>query len=937
MTDTERREAARQFYNKWVNRGHEDEDDRSYWIDFLQDVMGVDHATDKIDFQKKVIGPDGNTKRIDAYIPETRVLIEQKSLNIDLSKPQAGHNGMTPYEQAKMYDNSLPVSEKAKWIIISNFAEIWVYDMDTKKPEPQKFALSDIPNKYSLFEFLTNQDQKEISHEETISMAAGKIVGNLYDALKKQYINPESEDSLRSLNVLCVRIVFCLYAEDALIFGPNGHIFHDYLKDIEPKDIRKALKELFIMLNTPEDMRDAYDRNTILGSFPYVNGGLFADENVEIPNFTSEIKDILLRQASAGFNWSEISPTIFGAVFESTLNPETRRSGGMHYTTIESIHKVIDPLFLDSLKRELDDIVSVSRDRVGKLQAYQDKLASLNWFDPACGSGNFLTETFLCIRRLENKVIFELEAMGKNAVKGQISFADASINPIKVSIQQFYGIEINDFAVTVAKTALWIAESQMIKETEDIIHGKIEFLPLKTNACIVEKNALNIDWNTVIENNKLNYIMGNPPFVGYALQNNRQKSEIVGLFSDISGKSSNSGRIDYVAGWYYKACEYMKNTDIEAAFVSTNSITQGEQVSAIWRPLKERFGLNIRFAWTSFDWDSQSNSKAAVWVVIIGFDVNPNKNRKKYIFSENSVNEVSHINAYLSEGEDVFIDPVSVPLCNVPPMVSGGKPVEDGNYILTEEEKTEFLAQEPSAEKYIKKYVGSDDFINGYTRYCIWLYNENPAEYSKMPLIRKKMEAVREYRLASKKAATRECANRPSEFMEIKKFDGQILIIPEVSTSKRRYIPIDYLDGNCICSNKVRYMSNASLYHFGVLTSNVHMAWVRTVCGRLGMGYDYSIKIVYNNFPWPSNITLDQKQKIETTAKRILEVRAMYSDCSLAILYDPLTMPPELQKAHQANDKAVMQAYGFSIKDMSEADCVAALMKMYQELIIKEE
>ena len=382
MTDAEKREAARQFHNKWVGKGKEDEDDRSYWIDFLQDVMGVDHVTDRIEFQKKVVGPDGNTKRIDAYIPETHVLIEQKSLNIDLSKPQPGHNNMTPYEQAKMYDNSLPVSEKAKWIILSNFAEIWVYDMDTRVPEPAKFTLDDIPSKYSLFDFLINQEQTKISQEMEISVKAGEFVGLIYDALLKQYINPENEDSLKSLNMLCVRLVFCLYAEDAHIFGENGHMFHDYMEQFETKDMRKALIELFKILDTPEDKRDPYDTSD-LSKFPYVNGGLFADESIEIPNFTEEIRNILLAKASEGFDWSMISPTIFGAVFESTLNPETRRSGGMHYTSIENIHKVIDPLFLDDLKAELDEIKSIQvlKTRNAKLKAYQDKLASLTWLE----------------------------------------------------------------------------------------------------------------------------------------------------------------------------------------------------------------------------------------------------------------------------------------------------------------------------------------------------------------------------------------------------------------------------------------------------------------------------------------------------------------------------------------------------------------------------
>lgn len=629
MTDAERREAARQFFYKWQNKGKEKQDDQSYWIDFLQDVMGVDHVTDRIEFQKEIIQPSGYKGWIDAYIPETRVLIEQKSLGIDLAAPQPGHNNMTPYEQAKMYDNCLPVSEKAKWIITSNFGELWVYDMDTQLPTPEKFRLEEIPRKYDNFEFLTHKEQQTITQEMEISVKAGEFVGLIYDALLKQYINPENEDSLKSLNMLCVRLVFCLYAEDAHIFGDNGHMFHDYMEQFETKDMRKALIELFKILDTPEDKRDPYDTSD-LSKFPYVNGGLFAEENIEIPNFTEEIRTILLAKASEGFDWSMISPTIFGAVFESTLNPETRRSGGMHYTSIENIHKVIDPLFLNGLKAELEDIkkLQVAKTRNQKLRAFQDKLSRLTWLDPACGSGNFLTETYLSVRRLENEILHILQ-------QGQIAFATSDeFSPIKVGINQFYGIEINDFAVTVAKTALWIAESQMLKETENILFMHIDFLPLTTNAYIVEENALCMDWNDVIPAVKLNYIMGNPPFVGARQMDKdksipkeklHQKADMAAVF----GKLKGLGNLDYVSAWYKKAADYIKGTDIECAFVSTNSITQGEQPGILWKMLSEE-GIKINFAHRTFQWDSEAHIKAHVHCVIIGFSMKDRKNKILY-------------------------------------------------------------------------------------------------------------------------------------------------------------------------------------------------------------------------------------------------------------------------------------------------------------------
>ena len=926
MTDAEKREAARQFHNKWVGKGKEDEDDRSYWIDFLQDVMGVDHVTDRIEFQKKVVGPDGNTKRIDAYIPETHVLIEQKSLNIDLSKPQPGHNNMTPYEQAKMYDNSLPVSEKAKWIILSNFAEIWVYDMDTRVPEPVKFTLDDIPSKYSLFDFLINQSQTKITQEMEISVKAGEFVGLIYDALLKQYINPEKEDSLKSLNMLCVRLVFCLYAEDAHIFGENGHMFHDYMEQFETKDMRKALIELFKILDTPEDKRDPYDISD-LSKFPYVNGGLFADESIEIPNFTEEIRNILLAKASEGFDWSMISPTIFGAVFESTLNPETRRSGGMHYTSIENIHKVIDPLFLDDLKAELDEIKSIQvlKTRNTKLKAYQDKLASLTWLDPACGSGNFLTETYISIRRLENDVISTLKG-------GQISFAtDIESSPIKVGINQFYGIEINDFAVTVAKTALWIAESQMMKETEDILLMPLDFLPLKTNANIIEGNALRIDWNDVILANKLNYIMGNPPFVGAKYQTKEQHADLVLLGTGIK----DIGLLDYVGGWYIKAAQYCAATDIKCAFVSTNSITQGGEPAILWKYLLKNFNTKIIFAYRTFIWNSEASDKAQVHCVIIGFSNNGNVKIKGIYQDDTVYSDVSNISPYLIDAPNILIEKRANPLCDVPKMIAGNKAVKCLSLMLSEDEKKLLIEKEPNSKKYVKQMIGAEEFINNIPRFCLWLVNCSPAELKSMPLVMERVEQVRKDRLSSTDKQAKKLAETPWLFRDLNNPETAI-VVPLVSSQRRRYIPMGYIDNSIIANNKVSIIPNGTLYEFGILMSNIHNAWMRVIAMRMKSDYSYSLAIVYNNFPWPTPTT-EQKHKIEETARGILDARALYPDSSLADLYDPLTMPPELQRAHIANDKAVMQAYGFSIKDTSEADCVAALMKMYQELTAEKE
>lgn len=931
MTTAQQQQAARNFATYWKDKGYEKGESQPFWLSLLRDVYGVEHPEQFIQFEEQV--HLDHTSFIDGTIPATHVLIEQKGLGKDLNKPIKQSDGalLTPFEQAKRYILELPVSQHPRWVVTCNFSTFYVYDMERPHGEPEIIELANLEKEYYRLQFLVDAGNEHLKREMEVSIAAGEIVGLLYDAFYKQYANPESEHSLKSLNKLCVRLVFCLYAEDAGIFGHHG-MFHDYLKGFDTRGLRKGLVDLFRVLDTKLQDRDPYlqDDNPELAAFPYVNGGLFSDENIEIPPFTDEIRNLLLEKASENFNWSEISPTIFGAVFESTLNPETRRSGGMHYTSIENIHKVIDPLFLDELKSELDEIcaISVERTKDTKLRTFQRKLASLTFLDPACGSGNFLTETYLSLRRLENKILVELS-------HGQVTMYSASESPIQVSISQFYGIEINDFAVTVAKTALWIAESQMMKETEKILLVPLDFLPLKTNAFIVEGNALRVDWESVVPKSKLNYIMGNPPFVGYSLQSKEQKNDILSIYVDEKGKPyKTAGKIDYVAGWYYKAAKLMQNTPIRTAFVSTNSITQGEQVAGVWKPLFEQFGIHIDFAYQTFRWDSEASAKAHVHCVIVGFSVAVNTNSKK-LFIGDKLHLSNNINAYLMDAPNVFIESRNTPLNGVLSMSSGGKPVEGGYYIFTDDEKNAFLKKEPSAQTYFRKFVGSDDFINGYTRWCLWLHDVSPSDIRKLPECMKRVNSVHDYRLESKKAATRAAAASPMSFMEIKRPVGKFLIVPEVSSQRRKYVPLGFSDKEMICSNKVRFVSNATMYHFGILTSNVHMAWMRAVCGRLKSDYSYSINVVYNNFPWPTP-TEQQKAKIEQTAKAILDARALYPDSSLADLYDDLTMPPELRKAHQDNDRAVMDAYGFTkgtAARTSESACVAELMKLYQQKV----
>ena len=925
MTDIQQREAAKQFASYWKERGYEKGESQSFWLSLLREVYGVEHPEQFISFEEQV--HLDHTSFMDGFIPSTKVLIEQKGLGKDLNKAIRQSDGtyLNPFQQAKRYITELPVSKHPRWVVTCNFSEFYIYDMERPGGEPEKLLLANLEKEYYRLQFLVDKGNEHLQREMEVSIAAGEIVGLLYDAFYKQYADPSSERALKSLNILCVRLVFCLYAEDAGIFGRHG-MFHDYLAELEARKMRRALIELFKVLDTPPEQRDPYLKEDFpeLAAFPYVNGGLFQDEEIEIPPVTDEIRDLLLSKASAEFDWSEISPTIFGAVFESTLNPETRRSGGMHYTSIENIHKVIDPLFLEELKGELRHIceIAVEKERNRQLRGFQKKLASLRFLDPACGSGNFLTETYISLRRLENEVLRELEY-------DQIMIGDAKNNPIEVSIAQFYGIEINDFAVTVAKTALWIAESQMMKETEAIVLMHLDFLPLKTNASIVEGNALRLDWESVVPKGKLSYIMGNPPFLGARLMSKNQKADVNNIFAGWK----NAGNLDYVCCWYKKCTDMMAGTAIRSALVSTNSVSQGESVANLWKPLFDT-GVHIDFAHRTFRWDSEAKIKAHVHCVIIGFSVSPNA-KARLLFTDGSYQEVSNINGYLLNAENVFIESRNKPICDVPEIGIGNKPIDGGFYLFEKDEMEEFIKKEPASKKYFRPWYGAREFINCKPRYCLWLGECSPAELRKMPLCRERVAQVREYRLASPSAGTIKLADKPTRFHVENMPKGNYIVIPEASSERRRYVPMGFFTPDILCSNLVKIIPNATVYHLGVLTSNVHMAWMRAVCGRLKSDYRYSKDIVYNNFPWPEP-TDAQKEKITQTARGILDARALYPDSSLADLYDEVTMPPELRRAHQNNDRAVMQAYGMPIKGTTESICVAELMKRYQELTSKK-
>ena len=921
--------AAAAFAKKWQGIGDEKQDSQRFWFELLQKVYGIEDPASFVRFEQRV--KLSHVSFIDVMIPETHTMIEQKSLGKDLDAPIKQSDGtfLKPFEQAKRYAAALPYSERPRWIVSCNFSEFHVYDMERPNDEPERIALKDLGKEYYRLHFLVDVRDSHIQREMDLSREAGTLVGKIYSALLPCYGDAPTAKDLQDLNKLIVRLVFCFYAEDAGLFG-RRNTFHDYLASFRPQHFRTGLRDLFRVLDQPIVDRDKFIEPE-LAAFPYVNGSLFT-EDVPIPPIDEPTRNLILEEG-CGFDWREISPTIFGAIFEGTLNPETRRHGGMHYTSIENIHKVIDPLFFTEYKNRFQDAMQEKqpKKRTEKLRALQKELGRGKYFDPACGSGNFLTESYLSLRRLENDILRET-LMGESGtgVLGLDFGGSTEEDYVHVSIQQFYGIEINDFATSVAKTAMWIAESQMFRETEDIIHKEMDFLPLHTNSNIREGNALRMDWKEVLPPSDDVKILGNPPFVGYSLQSKEQKADMLATYIDENGKPyKKAGKIDYVSGWYFKAAEYMNGTNVKTAFVSTNSITQGEQVADIWEPLYHRFGIHIDFAYRTFRWDSESTNKAHVHVVIIGFSSCENSG-EKILHTDSFAKNVSNINPYLIDAPTVLIKSRKNVLCDVPEMLYGNKPTDGGFLMLTEEEKNTALKAEPFIASCIKQIYGATEYINGKMRYCLWLVDISPALMKKSKFITERVKNVQNFRLASTKKATQESAATPTLFQEIRQPKNDYIIVPRHSSQTRRYIPMGFVSKNIIVNDAVQIIPDVSMYHFGILMSNVHMAWMRAVCGRIKSDYRYSKDVVYNNFPWPTP-TPEQRAEIERTAQGILDARANHPGSSLADLYDDVFMPKDLREAHRANDRATLRAYGFPIK-ITEPDCVAELMKRYEEL-----
>jgi len=886
---------AAKFAETWKDTEREEAEAQEFLIDFFN-VLGVSRKKVAI-FEHKVKCADGGNGYIDLFW-KGHILIEMKSRGKDLRKA---------YEQAKRYADALPHYEMPEAILICDFENWHFYDL-ANNAELTAFTLEELPQHIHRFHYLAGYSPRKYQEEDPVNVKAAELLGKLHDGLKS--IGYEGHP----LEVYLVRLLFCLFADDTGIFRKD--VFRTFILDCtaeDGRDLAARLAELFQVLNTPEDKRFV-TRDAVIKEFPYVNGGLFA-EFLPMPAFDTELRRALLD--CCALDWSRISPAIFGSMFQSVMKPEERRSLGAHYTSERNILKLINPLFLEALWDEFGDIkLNKTAARQKNLQAFHQKLSKLNFLDPACGCGNFLVVAYRELRRLELEVIKELEQEGSQWL--------FSVNEMcVVNVHQFYGIEIEEFPAQIAQVAMWLMDHQMNIEVGNHFGEAYARIPLKSSATIVCGNALQIAWESVVTKDKLSYILGNPPFVGYTYQTAEQKRDMAAIFAG----NKRAGKLDFVAAWYKKAADYATNTAIQCAFVSTNSITQGEQATTLWQPLMEQ-GLSINFAHRTFKWSNEARGVAAVHCVIIGFTMSPGHKLKK-LFDENGVpHEVPNINSYLTAAENVFVDVRTKPLCDVPEMSSGNRPADGGHLIIEDVDYEEFISAEPMTLPYIKRLLGAKEFLNNKRRWCLWLVGVSPSELRKMPRVMARVELCRQDRLNAPDEGRRKLADKPALFRETKN-PSTCIVIPEVSSERREYIPMDFLDSSTICTNLLQIIPNATLYHFGVLISTMHMAWTRAVCGRLKSDYRYSNKLVYNNFPWPE---VDEKQqvKISELAQKVLDARALYPSSSLADLYDPNTMPPELIDAHRKLDAAVEKAYGRRFSN--DADRVAFLFEKYEEL-----
>ncbi|MDR2973559.1 MAG: N-6 DNA methylase [Propionibacteriaceae bacterium] len=916
--------AVADFVARWHGRGNEKQETQKFWLELLQDVLHLPNAIRETEFEH----PTSGGGYIDVLIPRARFLAEQKSLGINLDKPEVRQGvPVTPLEQALRYADYLPFSQKPRFICTCNFANFRIYDLEQDprgaKGPLDEFALDDLANHISTLTQVFGESNDRIHVQAKLSEQAGVLVANLHKALAACYENPDDLDEHHALAMLTVRLVFCLYAEDAGLFP--DHAFSELMRHTRHTELRAKLRDLFLTLDTEESQRDKY-LEPELARLPYVNGGLFR-ERIDIPPLTFEIKNAIV-EAGLDFNWRGISPVIFGSLMEETLSHDQRRAGGMHYTTVKNIHRVIDPLFLDDLRAEL---VSIERENLNgkaralKLRAFQNKLGSLRFLDPACGSGNFLTETFLCLRQLENQAIEDM-------LHGQ-SFLDfgGEDSLIKVHIDQMYGIEINDFAVNVARTALWIAEQQAQDDTEAIALTTLSHLPLKDSANIVCANALRTDWNDVLPANQCSYIMGNPPFIGAWLMTDEQRDDMKLVW----GKQYD-GYLDFATAWYCKASGYLANTPGSAfALVSTNSITQGQPVPALFKPLFAE-GWRIRFAHRTFAWDAQSSDMAHVHVVIIGMDKEHEPKPALFtcatINSEPAVVEADNINAYLIDGPDLFVEKrMNLLSAMLTPARFGSKPTDGGNLII-ESGAYETAMADPIAAKYVRPFRMGNELINGIDRWCLWLKDSMPSERTASHFIRTRVEAVRAFRQASKKLATQKKAATSYLFDEDHQPSTQFLAIPRVFSGNRRWATCDWYTQDIIAADSVFTCIDPDSFAFAIVSSSMFIAWQRAVGGRLKSDFRFSNTLVWNNLPLPP-VSDDLRQSIIDAGKHILEIRSRYPGESLANLYDMRAgMQPDLIEAHEQLDVVVDRAFGAKRRLHSDDDRLALLFSNYQDM-----
>ncbi|MBQ6785876.1 MAG: class I SAM-dependent DNA methyltransferase [Clostridia bacterium] len=919
---------AKEFVKRWkAAEGNEQREANSFWTELCQEVLGIPNPTHVLDFERKVRG-----KRIDVFYEDHSILIENKSRGVDLDKKeQRGKNNdgtprmVTPYEQARWYaDYITPRSVAPKYILTCNFDEIRIYDTDEEYPERtfETIHLEELPNLLHRLSFFTQKENSRAERETNLSVSAGEVVGKLYDAFSKSYLDIENnEDEQRSLNMLITRIVFLLYAEDSGNLKVRNQ-FYNYMSNYQTAHMRNALRDLFLVLNTEEDKRDPYLPEE-LADFPYINGGLFKDEII-IPQFTDEARYILLKEASSEFDWASISPTIFGAVFESTLTAKKRREGGMHYTSVENIHKVTGPLFYDDLKNELTTIegIKTHKERQFKLRKFREKLASIHVLDPACGSGNFLTETYLSFRKLENRV---LEDLRYDQVEGQMTLGQ--MDPIMVSLDQFYGIEIDDFAVSVAKTALWIAQLQMTLETSEVMGEWIAPLPLKSNENIVCGNALRMDWNDVLPAEKCHYIIGNPPFIGQDGKTDEQKRDMILIWGEKS-----DGYLDYVTAWYKKTVDYYSKVSNGAfAFVSTNSICQGEPVASLFRPLFD-MGWRISFAWPTFVWTSEAIDKASVHVVVVGMDRTTGSAK---LFYSDKVETVDQISPYLYPGDIVFIEKNSTPISNVlKPAVYGSKPADGGFLQIKTEEEYNKAMSDAIAAKYVRRALGATELINGKQRWCLWLEDASPEEISESTFLSERVKACREWRQKSKKKQTKEAAQFPHLFAEMRKIPEKYLCLPRHFSGERNYFISDFVEDGAVATDACFIIEDLDGFAFSLISSKMFMLWQDTVGGRLKSDNRFANTLVWNTFPVPV-MSDEQRHLLIIAGDSVIQARRNHPSWSLAQLYDPDKMPDDLREAHEALDKAVEAAYGVDFNG-DEEKIVAHLFKLYEQAIKAE-